>query len=185
MDPLVPHLLSGGVREARVACAPADRSPRPGIARRDEATRDLDQRAAAGLAQRADAGREEHEGLLGDGGRPAAEAVDGGLPTGPPPSPCRRQAGRRAHGVHDQARRTELVADLREGARQRVGIARVGGDAERAALAQGRDGVVAPGDRRAAPAVRLEVVDDGSAEVARASATATRPSITGAKRSRG
>ena len=182
MDALRAHLLSGGVREGALACAPADQAPVP-------ASRGATSRPSPGSAcrrrTRAACGcRSRGTRRPARRRRPPSRGSRRRWPRRRhPPSPCRRPAGA-PRGVHDQARRSQLVADLREGAGERVGIARVGSHAERAALAQCRRGLLAPGDRGAAPSARLEVIDDGSAQVARAERDRDPASLTGATMTR-
>ena len=139
---------------ARVAWAPADQMPRPGIARRAEPPVTwMSVPPAPPSRSVADAGRQEHERLLRHRRGPAAEALDRRVADrAAAEAAVVRGRARRGHRVDDQAGRAQLVAHARERLAECVGVARVGDESERAALADRGGRLLAARDRRAAPA---------------------------------
>ncbi len=168
VDALAAQLLGGGLHEGSRGERAGRPQPAPRIRPARRATGDLDQCAAPARLERRGTLGQEHEGLLGHGHRPAAKQLEIGLghvaaserPTGGPAI----RADRVDHGVD----RAVLLASPRQRATQRRGLGCVGGDGQCAALAHSCQGVLAARHSGRAPAPLEEVIDDRSAQVARA-----------------
>ena len=119
--------------------------------------------AAAGVAQRAPALRQEHEGLFADRAAPAAVVVErrvGQRAAAECAARARRPRG--ARRVDDDVEAAELLPHTRQSAAQRAGIARVGGHAQ---PVEPLETGLRPRDPALLPALRAEVVEDGAPQV--------------------
>ena len=159
-------LLGGGVDHGPGGLRARRPQPAAGHRAACRAAGHLYERPSPRPAQRAQPAGEKHEALLGHRGGPAAKGIDVRVGDGPSPERPVAARARGTHGVHDQARRAQLLTNPHQRRLERGWIGGVGRDPEGAALANRRRGLLAARHGRAAPALRHEVVEDRAAQVA-------------------